>query len=61
MVTPEDLADATEYVDLVADIKGECATKYGKLEEIVVPRPGGKSCCLFCVPDFFFRHVKYNM
>lgn len=41
MVTPEDLQDDEEYDDIVDDIKTECV-KFGKVNSITVPRPGGE-------------------
>jgi splicing factor U2AF subunit len=38
MVTPEDLADDTEYGDLLDDVRDECA-KFGPLVELRIPRP----------------------
>ena len=38
MVTAEELVDDEEYEDIITDIRSECA-KFGKLEEIKIPRP----------------------
>ena len=38
MVTPEELADPEEFVEICEDIKEECG-KYGQVVEVKVPRP----------------------
>lgn len=42
MVTAEELMDNDEYAEICADVKEECE-KYGKVEEMKMPRPAGGS------------------
>lgn len=42
MVTADELMDNDEYGEICADVKEECG-KYGKVEEMKVPRPSGGS------------------
>jgi splicing factor U2AF 65 kDa subunit len=42
MVTAEDLMDADEYDDILQDVKEEC-DRFGKVLDLQIPRPLGKS------------------
>jgi splicing factor U2AF subunit len=42
MVTGDDLMDADEYDDILQDVKEEC-DKYGKVLDLQIPRPLGRS------------------
>lgn len=42
MVTPEELIDNQDYEEICEDIKEEC-DKYGRVEEMKIPRPSGGS------------------
>lgn len=42
MVTAEELMDNDEYAEICADVKEECE-RFGKVEEMKVPRPSGGS------------------
>lgn len=42
MVTAEELMDNEEYAEICADVKEECE-RFGKVEEMKVPRPTGGS------------------
>lgn len=42
MVTGDDLMDADEYDDILQDVKEEC-DRYGKVLDLQIPRPLGRS------------------
>ncbi|GFF32599.1 splicing factor U2AF 50 kDa subunit [Aspergillus lentulus] len=42
MVTPEELLDNDDYEEICDDVREECS-KYGKVEDLKVPRPSGGS------------------
>ncbi|TGZ79132.1 hypothetical protein EX30DRAFT_382725 [Ascodesmis nigricans] len=54
MVTPEELMDNEEYEEICEDIREECS-KYGKLVDMKIPRPGGGSKQVVGVGKIFVR------
>lgn len=54
MFKPEDETEPDWDKDLADDVKGECETKYGKVERIKVVRDSAVRAASYILHDYFF-------